>query len=423
MSLLRFTSAASLVTLFITLGACGGGSDNTTGTAGSTSSGTGGAGGGGTGGGAGAGVPFETAAHADLPQVISLGGSVIAAPKVQPIVYAGDPHTADLEAFLKELTQTSYWSQTTSEYGVGALTVLPTIVRPEAAPSTISDSTLVSDLSANLGATWGAPDGDTIYLFVFPTGTKVNAGGLCCDSFDGYHDEAKASGVKIPYGVVCSCPGLDGPGVSDVQQITIAASHELIEAATDPFPYTDPAFGQNDDANVIWTLATGGEAADMCEFDLDSFVIPQGSTYMVQKSWSNVEAKAGREPCLPATGAPFFAASPVLPDMLSITGVPFKTSGVKLAVGETKTIDVQLWSNKPTSGPFKVNVYDLSSDFYGDSQALQVSLDKNTGMNGDVLKLTINMVKVDTTMGVNAFVLETELDGETSLVMGAVNTK
>ena len=40
-------------------------------------------------------------------------------------------------------------------------------------------------------------------------------------------------------------------------------SHELVEAATDPFPASDPAFYGADQANLVWTLTTGGEVADM----------------------------------------------------------------------------------------------------------------------------------------------------------------
>ena len=46
--------------------------------------------------------------------------------------------------------------------------------------------------------------------------------------------------------VLAVCPGIDGPNYTDLQQRTIAASHELTEAATDPHPNKDAAYLGND---------------------------------------------------------------------------------------------------------------------------------------------------------------------------------
>ncbi|MFT3764420.1 MAG: hypothetical protein QM820_02715 [Minicystis sp.] len=424
MSILRSALAYGTLLCAFSLPACGGG--GVTGTGGGSSSATGTGGGDPGTGGAGTGGGFMTAEHTALPKVITFGGPVLKTPKVQAIVYASDPKADDIDAFLAELAATSYWGEATAEYGVGALQILPTIKRPESPPAKLTDTQLSQDLAAQTsGASpaWGAADPSTIYLFVLPQGTVIDAGGECCTDYDGYHDEATVGAIKVPYGIVCSCPGLDGPGVNDVQQVTVAMSHELVEAATDPLPFSDPAYAQTDDPNVIWTLITGGETADMCEFDADSFVIPKGSKYMVQKSWSNAAAAAGKEPCIPATeGAPFFGVSPVLPDQLSITGVPFLTSGVKIPVGQSKTIDLQLFSNAPTQGPWKVTAYDLNA-FFGGSPNLELTLDKATGQNGDVLALTIKVLSLNTDYGVDAFILESDLGGESSLSVAAVGTK
>src|SRR5206468_554227 len=114
---------------------------------------------------------------------------------------------ADIDKFLKELTTSTFWSQTTEEYGVGPLTVLPTIHRPEQPPAKLSDGDLQSDLVANTsGASpaWGAADQGTIYMFILPHGTIVDAGGPCCTDFDGYHEESTSGSVSLAYGVACS---------------------------------------------------------------------------------------------------------------------------------------------------------------------------------------------------------------------------
>ena len=78
--------------------------------------------GGGACGGSGGGDP-PAPLQTTLPQVVSVGGPVLTAPKVLPILYASDPAGGDVLGFLQELTTNDYWHQTTSEYSVGPLTV------------------------------------------------------------------------------------------------------------------------------------------------------------------------------------------------------------------------------------------------------------------------------------------------------------
>jgi hypothetical protein len=407
---MRFPFAAALATTILV--ACGGGDPTNAGGggAGTTATGTG-----------GAVVP----AHPALPQVVNVGGPVLAQPKVQPIVYASDPHAAEIEAFLAELGKTSYWSDTTSEYGVGPLTVLPTLKRPEAAPASLADGDLQTALDDNTGGVdpaWGAPDASVIYLFIMPAGTVVDAGGACCTDYDGYHDETTLGSTAVSYAVVCSCHGFDGPGVDDIQQITVATSHELIEAATDPFVQSNPAFYQTDDANPAWTLSTGGEVADMCELDDASFTIPAGSHYMVQKSWSNAAARAGRWPCLPATtSAPYFAATPVLKDEITVSGWSGNLMGGVVPNGQSRVFDVALWAEGPLAGPIEVNAVDISQ-YLGGKAHLELTLDKPSGKSGDTLHLTVKVNGVDTTLGADVFMLEAKVGADTTLAMGAINT-
>src|SRR5689334_13445643 len=75
----------------------------------------------GSGGGQSASAPF------DLPTVVSLGGPVLAAPRVQPIYYAGFPHAGEIDGFLQRLAGSSYWTAIASEYGVGAPTIAASV--------------------------------------------------------------------------------------------------------------------------------------------------------------------------------------------------------------------------------------------------------------------------------------------------------
>ena len=411
----------------------GTGTGGAAGNAGGKGGGTGGAGGKGgstgTGGSAGAFVP---AAHPPLPVVVDVGGPVIAAPKVQLIAYASDSGLKDVEAFLQELTKTTYWSQTTSEYGVGPLTILPTIRLSATPPAAISDDEVQSNLFINTsGATppWGVADGNTIFLFVFPTGTIESSDptSQCCSAFDGYHSAMQTGASSfVPYAIGCSCPGIDGPNVTDIQQRTVAISHELVEAATDPFPGPATAYGQTDDDDFVWTAVSGGETADMCEFNEDSNIVPSGSKYMIQRTWSNAAAALMQNPCVPRTAStiPYFNSYPAL------THIPYQggtTMGVNIPIGQSKTIDVKLSSAAATPAPWNVTVFDYDEILVGASSPyLGLSLDKASGRNGDTLHLTITPHKADPILGGEAFFIFSKYgtagspDFQSNVTMGLV---
>jgi hypothetical protein len=355
-----------------------------------------------------------------LPQVINLNGNgpVLTAPRVQPIAYTDDPELADMEAFLHQLTTTTYWAGATSQYGVGPLTVLPTINLAGAPAATTTDQTLQQTLGANIGGSspaWGAADASTIYLFLIPPGEIISLpDAVGCTDFDGYHSQATVGSTTVAYAVGCSCPGYDGPDTTAVEERTVAVSHELVEASTDPFPYSDAAYAQEDNADIVWTVVTGGEVADMCEFNQDSNVVPPGGTFMVQRTWSNAAAAAGQNPCVPVvTSTPYFNTHAVLPDTVSVvfTNPPptpntvVSTPGVTIPIGTSQTIDVDLYSEAATSGPWKVTAFDYNALVNRGAARLSFSFDSDTGQNGDTLHLTITASSVDPMLGVEPFLL------------------
>jgi len=386
-------------------GAAGAGAD-ASGTAGSAA-GTGGRGG--TSGSSGTGGTFAPAPHPALPQVANLGGPVMSAPKVLPIFFAGDPDTDAIKSFLGQVGASAYWRATTSEYGVGALTMLPPVM--SGLSGLVTDDALQAEIAAKTSssaAPWGAADQGTIYLYVLPPSITLSYSGLtCCTSFGGYHDETKVNktdGVAVPYVAACACPDFFGPGWNEVDERTGAMSHELVEAATDPFPRSDTAFYAADRANTVWTLVTGGELGDMCVVDFDSLIIPTGISHVVQRSWSNAAAKMGRDPCVPAqTTAPYFNSMPVL-DLIPYGEDGYETRGVQIPVGGSRTIDLDLFSAGPIPNGWQVSVYSYE-EFFGGTPSLTFSLDRNGGNNGDVLRLTITALQTNPVLGADPFLV------------------
>ncbi|MEO6574299.1 MAG: hypothetical protein ABIP89_10695, partial [Polyangiaceae bacterium] len=159
------------------------------------------------------------AADAPVPlgplQVLSAGGAVLAHPRVVPIIFAGDPHRAEIEQFMQDMAASTYWYDVTAEYGVGPITFAPTITAPASelptAPIFFSDidsyiaAHLTSpdggapDSGADAGAdggdggvtTWGsANDRDAIYTVFYPESVSlVDGSNASCGTLGGYHSE------------------------------------------------------------------------------------------------------------------------------------------------------------------------------------------------------------------------------------------
>ncbi len=375
---------------------------------------------------------FQPAPHPRMPQVANLGGPVLDAPKVQPIFYAADLDQAAIGAFLTALASSAYWPATTSEYGVGPLQILPPVVLTTTPPLTIDDDSLEAQLVANTAsaaAPWGAADPQTIYLYVLPQGTNAvfSGGATCCQDFGGYHLEVRSNGVAVPYAVGCSCPGALGPNLSVLQERTVAISHELIEAATDPLPRSDPAYTRQDFAHYVWTFLTGGEVGDLCAFNPDLVYRLPGTTYSVQRSWSNAAAERAQNPCVPApTIGPYVNAFAALDPIAFGAGVnAFPTQGLIIPLGTSRTVPVTLYSTGP-SASWTVTAYTYEDFLGGDRSNLGVALDKSEGVNGDTLHLMLTPRAANPNVGGEVFVLLSQYghpgdgDYQTNLSVGLI---
>lgn len=379
-----------------------------------SATGTGGAGGGttssvsttaatGTGGAPDIGQPSDVypAPHPAPPQVEFAGGAVMTTPAIYPILFKSDVAAtkASITEFSSKVAAGNYWAQTTYEYGVGPATSYPPIELDETVAANITDAQIQAWLAAKLNAddvAFPTATGNTLFVIYYPAGITItlpdgNGGqAVSCQpgGFGGYHSSltlnAAHNNQPVPYAVVPRC--------GTMADVTTAASHELIEAATDPFPLTTPAYGQVDLNHIYWEFALGGgEVGDMCAQGKNADVNLPEIGFLTQRSWSNASILAGHDPCVPRPmGEVYFAAVPVLKDQLNLgQGLAFK--GVKIPVGQSKTIDVKLFSDGPTNGPFTVDAFD-SSMFQGGPQNLDLSFDVNQGQNGQTLHLTINVL-------------------------------
>jgi hypothetical protein len=328
-----------------------------------------------------------------------------------PITYDSDTNRTDIEKFVPMYAASKAWAAHTKEYGVGALTVLGPQHIAGTAPGTLNDSDLTAMLTKNLtGASpaWGAPDANTIYAFFIPTGTIEDDGNgeKSCTDLDGYHASFVVNGVEVPYAVIDQCPGGFDQGATPLQQLTIVASHEIVEAVTDPYPDDVPGYAQTDDAHAVWTVATDGEVGDMCA-SADTYLWqPSDMTYAVQRMWSNAAAAAGHDPCGGDPTEPYYETVPAQPDAVTISWnqASWKTKGSKVPSSGTVTVALTVHADA-AAGPFTVTIDDWSSVYTGGTACIQGTVPSTPVKDGDVIQATIKVLSYDTTtFGNNAAV-------------------
>jgi hypothetical protein len=288
------------------------------------------------------------AAHYPLPTMTNHGGPVMTDMKIITVTFVGDAKRDEKRTFDDTITKTAWWDAVTRGYGIhrgsgGGYVELPDTVSNQ----TLDNDTQLIPMLQKL-VTDGklpAPDANTIYALYFPQSTTIQLLGMSsCQTFGAYHDythfTAGGQDVLGAFAVMPDC----GNGFS-----AGAASHEFIEAATDPHPFTtktppDPfSFYLYNDA---WCPAGGYEVADMCEGQKGA---PEGN-YTVARSWVNAAALESKDPCQPSDPALVFFGAAVETEV--VTGLHDPTGGpdydadgfLVVKAGATKTANVVVFS-------------------------------------------------------------------------------
>jgi len=369
------------------------------------------------------------AAHPAAPQVAQGPGSVLANPNFIPVFFAGDdvPTETAVEDFVGKLGASTYWSTVTSEYGVGGATAGTAVILTQTAPATLDGSTIPAWIDAQLAATpptLPTPDANTIYVLHYPASTTITltsslqGTSTSCVDFGGFHQTAAlADNSPVAYAVIPRCAKLGD--LTGLDELTGAESHELVEAATDPTPtQTGAAYDEPDPADLFWELGLGGgEVGDMCAQNPAAFYKDTALGYTVQRIWSNKAAAASHDPCVPAPqGEVYFNAVPNPGTTVQVFGIDM--NGVSIPVGQSKTIEVDLFSDAATAVPITVKAVDVASAM-GQAAELSFSWDKTTGVNGDKLHLTIKSL-VAGQLGGSDYVLVSAVGTEDNLWVGLV---
>ena len=341
--------------------------------------------------------PNYPAQHTPMPLVDNNGGRVLEHAHIVTITWASDDPAmvARLQKLDDTITQTPWWTAVGSEYCekgstthcIGAGTPGEHVVIQSAPPSAgFTDSSqggpssiqdFLKDRLAN-DPSFPAPTVDTLYAIYLPDGVSIDLDGTKgCENggFGAYHNtvdlQAPDAGLMTTaYAVTPRCG-------SKESTTTISATHEFIEAAT------DPDIGQNNLTyymlNQAWGFA-GGEVGDLCVDFVGGNDTVQESGFTAQRSWSNKSAKAGHDPCVPIPqGEVYFQVA------------PRKQQITLKKVGDQAVLDLDAFSDGPMPD-WTVSAFDFAT-FQTGTAVLDFSFDRTQVNNGTHAQVTVTLKK------------------------------
>lgn len=172
-----------------------------------------------------------------------------------------------------------------AQYGVGRGNGVAGFVDTETTVANITDAAIRNEVLAEINAGHlPPPNANNYYPVHFPPGMNITApdGSRSCVVFCAYHSffqvrNSAGTIFTVPYGVVpdvgnAGCAGGCGADPNTFNNETSVASHELVEATTDP-------------ALNAWFDSSGQEIGDICNGQQVAF--NTADPHVVQKEWSN----------------------------------------------------------------------------------------------------------------------------------------
>ena len=244
--------------------------------------------------------PPPAAAATPRAHLTDYGGPVLGNAKVVAVLWGPDvdPAVRDkIGAFYSAVVTSPYfgwlgeYDTASQKIGKGTLAGEATLA-PHGARKTLSDAQIERELAAQIkSGKLPAPDADTVFMIHFPPGVRITMGGSSsCQSggFCGYHSAFRRGGRRVAYAVLpdmgagSGCDTGCGAGATPFDVVTSVASHELVEAVTDP----EVGLARGLAAPLAWYDEKNGEIGDICN-GKSGKLRARGATYTVQKQWSN----------------------------------------------------------------------------------------------------------------------------------------
>ena len=298
------------------------------------------------------------------------------------------------------------------------------------------------------------PDPQAIYTIFYPQTTLVTQPNPIistpallqgCVAFGGYHDNVSVAltdggtPTNFAYAVIPTCD-------TYVDDLTAVISHEWVESSTDPFLTSTarssslaartPAFATVERrprtrSGRCSVAARGGRPVRVRGGQrLHQPHVIVG--YTVQRTWSNLTSprRGSTTTCTPRP-----AEHPVLRGRArcstgheetvtsSLIGGTIITKGITIPVATSQTIEVDLFSDADTNGPWTVSAEDVLYTYYGSyglAQTLAFAWDRTQGVNGEKLHLTITVTSESILDRAHAFQVTSTQGGRTFVWPGLV---
>jgi hypothetical protein len=116
---------------------------------------------------------------------------------------------------------------------------------------------------------------------------------------------------------------------------------------------------------------------------------------------------------VPVLATPYVEAATNLPDLtLHVGGQTLVTPGVVIAVGASKVVEVELYSDGDAAD-WTVEAIDVAAKYRKVAPELAFAFDKTTGHRGDKLQLTITRLKAGSQFGISELGLASKVNGVT----------
>jgi len=223
-------------------------------------------------------------APAITAHLTNFGGPLLTHVSVHPVWWRSTTRfQAAFNTFYPSITNSPLYAML-AQYGIGTGTAVNGFTDNDTA-TRISDASIHTELNRLFAnGSLPAPGPNNYYPVHFPQGARITApdGSRSCVQFCAYHGTYVRNGVNVYYGVIpdvgdSGCNG--GCGTNTVQNNEQSvASHELVEATTDPAVGLATVIGPP----LGWYDSANGEIGDICNG-------LQGTTngLVVQTEWSN----------------------------------------------------------------------------------------------------------------------------------------
>jgi hypothetical protein len=331
------------------------------------------------------GVDRFPAVDPPSPSIVYAGGRFVRHPRVVTITWRGDDAAlvSRLEAFGASIARGTWWTTVTKDLcaragdcmGPGGDASSVRIDEPAPRRATLAElATMMAGLIDH--GTLPRPDDERVYLAYLPAASSILGIDDGCARFGtrAVHTTfawpSGSNSAAWPIAFVLRCG-------DDLGELTATASHELVETASDP---ALDGFRLDRAPRSLPFSLHGTEVVDLCSLITLDDHRASVDGWTVDRVWSNQEARAARDPCVPhRANDPYVAVVPTQPIVTVTRAHP---RAVVDLVGISERM-VPTWS---------VGAFEIAA-LRGESGCLALDLDRRDAQNGAKLSLTVSAVR------------------------------